>query len=175
LFRDTAFDIPGADQHESANFGTSAVPGWIINNFGGAFGDAGVWAPKAGAVFFSSPATWQGNQVGFLETNANISRNLNGTFDGNAGTISVQLLVGEALAGPLTPAADSITLLANGTAFETETLAAALGGPLLAPGAFDLNTFNFAVTALQAAVFSGETLGIEISNDTASRLIGMVE
>jgi hypothetical protein len=70
---------PNTDHHESANFGTAAVPGWIVNNTSG-FGDAGVWAPMAGGVFFNAPATGQGNQVGFLDPASNISQNLNGTL-----------------------------------------------------------------------------------------------
>jgi hypothetical protein len=115
-------------------------------------------------VFFSSPASWQGNQVGFMTTNSNISQNLNGTFTGAGGTISVQMLIGEALTGPLNPLADTITLLANGTAISSETLAQALGGPLLTPGAFDLNTFNFAIAPGLASTLTGQTLGIELSN-----------
>jgi PEP-CTERM motif len=156
---------PNTDQAESATTGTAAIPGWTINAFAPGAGFAGVWAPMAGGTYFTSPASWQGNQVGFLQTNSNISQNLNGTFNGNAGTISVQLLIGEALGSPLTPAADSITLLANGVAVANETLASALGGPLLTLGAFDLNTFNFAISALQAATLNGETLGLEIGND----------
>jgi HpiC1 cyclase/PEP-CTERM motif len=156
---------PNTDQFEGANTGTAAIPGWTINAFAPGLNEAGVWAPQAGGVFFTSPASWQGNQVGFMTTGSNISQNLNGAFTGNGGTISVQLLIGEALGGLLNPALDSITLLANGTAIGTETLAQALGGPLLTPGAFDLNTFNFAISSGLAATLTGQTLGIEFSND----------
>jgi hypothetical protein len=156
---------PNTDNAEAANSGTAAIPGWTINAFAPGAGFAGVWAPKAGGTFFTSPASWEGNQVGFLQTNSNISQNVNGTFSGNGGTISVQLLLGEALTSLINPLADSITLLANGTAIGTETLAQALGGPLLTAGAFDLNTFNFAISAGLAATLTGQTFGIEISND----------
>ena len=76
----------------------------------------------------------------------------------------MQLLLGEAFLGPINPLADSITLLANGTAIGSETLAQALGGPLLTPGAFDLNTFNFAISSGLAATLTGQTLGIAIAN-----------
>jgi hypothetical protein len=155
---------PNTDNAEAANSGTTAIPGWTVNAFVPGAGFAGVWAPKAGGTFFTSPASWDGNQVGFLQTNSTISQNLNGTFTGAGGTISVQLLLGEAFLGPINPLADSITLLANGTAIGSETLAQALGGPLLTPGAFDLNTFNFAISSGLAATLTGQTLGIEIAN-----------
>jgi hypothetical protein len=147
---------PNTDQFEGANTGTAAVPGWTINSFNGSSAQAGVWAPKAGGVFFNSPQTWDANQVGFLTSfpgvnGSNISQNLNGTFTGNPGTISVSLLIGEALGMPLNPLADSITLLANGVAIGNENLAAAFGGLSLTPGDFDLNIFNFALTPVQAA------------------------
>jgi hypothetical protein len=158
--------LPNSDGAVASNIpgNTTTIPGWTINSFAPGANFAGVWAPQAGGVFFSSPASWQGNQVGFMTTNSNISQNLNGTFTGAGGTISVQMLIGEALTGPLNPLADTITLLANGTAISSETLAQALGGPLLTPGAFDLNTFNFAIAPGLASTLTGQTLGIELSN-----------
>ena len=157
---------PNTDQFEGANTGTAAVPGWSINSFNAAFGEAGVWAPQAGGVFFNSPATWQGNQVGFLQTNSNISQNLNGTFTGNAGTISVQLLLGESLVSAINPALDSITLLANGTAIAGTTTLLSTGGSAPIAGDFVLETYNIAISALTAGLLTGQTFGLEIGNNT---------
>ena len=79
--------------------------------------------------------------------------------------VSVSLLIGETLAGPLNPLANSITLLANGTAIASETLNQALGALFVTPGAFDLNTFNFAISSGLAATLTGQTLGLEIGNN----------
>lgn len=154
---DVASNVPG---------NTTTIPGWTINAFAPSVGNAGVWAPQAGGTLFTSPKTWDGNQVGFLQTNSNISQNLNGVFTGIGGMVSVNLLIGETLTGPLNPLADSITLLANGTAIASETLNQALGALFLTPGAFDLNTFNFAISSGLAATLTGQTLGLEIGNDT---------
>ncbi|HEX3972007.1 MAG TPA: PEP-CTERM sorting domain-containing protein [Stellaceae bacterium] len=162
---------PNSDQFEGANTGTAAIPGWTIDSFNGSTAQAGVWAPQAGGVFFNSPQTWDGHQVGFLTSfpgvnGSNISQNLNGTFSGNPGTVSVSLLIGEALGMNLTPTSDSITLLANGVAIGTENLTAALGGLNLTSGAFDTNVFNFNISAGLATALSGETLGLELANNS---------
>ncbi len=164
---------PNSDGAVSSNVpgNTTTIPGWTINAFAPGAGFAGVWAPMAGGAFFTSPKIWDGNQVGFLQTNSNISQNLNGTFSGIGGTVSVSLLLGEALAGPLNPLADSITLLANGTAIASETLNQALGALFLTPGAFDLNTFNFAISSGLAATLTGQTLGLEIGNNSDPSLL----
>lgn len=153
----------GTDQNELSNFGTTAVPGWTINSFNSAFGDAGVWAPKAGGVFFNNPATWENSQVGFLQTDSNISQNLNGTFTGNAGTVQVTLLLGESLHSPINPADDSITLLANGTAIGGTQTVLSTGGQAPVAGNFVLETYDI---NLAANALAGDTLGLEISNDS---------
>jgi hypothetical protein len=139
---------PNSDQFEGANTGTAAIPGWTIDSFNGSTAQAGVWAPQAGV------------------NGSNISQNLNGTFSGNPGTVSVSLLIGEALGMNLTPTSDSITLLANGVAIGTENLTAALGGLNLTSGAFDTNVFNFNISAGLATALSGETLGLELANNS---------
>jgi hypothetical protein len=154
---------PNTDQHESANFGSAAVPGWTINNYSLAFGDAGVWAPRAGGVFFTSPATWQGNQVGFLQTNSNISQNLNGTYTGLAGTITVTLLLGESQVSAINASLDSITLLANGTALLGTTTLLSTGGNAPVAGGFVQETYSILVGA--NPFLAGDILGIEIGNN----------
>ena len=154
---------PNTDQHESANFGTAAVPGWTINNYSLAFGDAGVWAPRAGGVFFNSPATWGGNQVGFLQTNSNISQNLNGTFTGNAGTVTITLLLGESKVSAINAALDSITLLANGTALLGTTTLLSTGGNAVVAGGFVSETYS--ISLLANPFLTGAVLGLEIGNN----------
>lgn len=146
---------PNTDQHIEANTGTISVPGWIIDNTSGT-GDAGTWAPASvplGSNFITQ--TWQGNQAGFLEDNSNISQNLNGTYTGNAGTVTVSLLLGDALLH-LQSQTNTITLLAGGLPLATETL----GPPI--PGFFIPETYTFNVGA--NPLMTGDTFGLEFAN-----------